>query len=148
MKSWVGHIQVESFRLKAFIAVYTHAQLQGGQSSVWDHFNAEKLSGWESACNTVKKACLHGMICADASNKAQFQHLNVTLGQIIHETNSKASKTLETCLSKGCWILDRVNKPCVETGRVVMISNETNTDVHMYTWRIYSSRYLDTLLYK
>ena len=28
------------------------------------------------------------------------------------------------------------------------VSNETNTDVHMYTWRIYSSRDLDTLLYK
>ena len=28
------------------------------------------------------------------------------------------------------------------------VSNETNTDVCMYTWRIYSSRDLDTLLYK
>ena len=28
------------------------------------------------------------------------------------------------------------------------VSNETNTDVRMYTWRIYSSRYLDALLYK
>ena len=26
-----------------------------------------------------------------------------------------------------------VNKPCVETGRVVLVSNETNTDVRMYT---------------
>ena len=38
-----------------------------------------------------------------------------------------------------CWM---------ELERVVLVSNETNTDVHMYTWRIYSSRYLDTLLYK
>ena len=28
------------------------------------------------------------------------------------------------------------------------VSNETNTDVHMYTCRIYSSRDLDTLLHK
>ena len=28
------------------------------------------------------------------------------------------------------------------------VSNETNTDVRMYTCRIYSSRDLDTLLYK
>ena len=28
------------------------------------------------------------------------------------------------------------------------VSNETNTDVHMYTSRIYSSRDLDALLYK
>ena len=34
-----------------------------------------------------------------------------------------------------CWILD-------------WVSNETNEDVHMYTCRIYSSRYLDTLLHK
>ena len=33
-------------------------------------------------------------------------------------------------------------------GCVVLVSNETNTDVCMYTCRIYSSRYLDTLLYK
>ena len=39
-----------------------------------------------------------------------------------------------------CWILDRVNKPCVETGCVVLVLNETNTDVCMYTWRIYSGR--------
>ena len=32
-------------------------------------------------------------------------------------------------------------------GCVVLVSNETNTDVRMYTTRIYSSRYLDTLLY-
>ena len=29
-----------------------------------------------------------------------------------------------------------------------VVSNETNEDVRMYTWRIYSSRDLDTLLYK
>ena len=34
-----------------------------------------------------------------------------------------------------CWIIGRV-------------SNETNEDVRMYTCRIYSSRDLDTLLYK
>ena len=34
-----------------------------------------------------------------------------------------------------CWILD-------------WVSNETNEDVHMYNWRIYSSRYLDTFLHK
>ena len=28
------------------------------------------------------------------------------------------------------------------------VSNKTNTDVHMYTWRIYSSRDLDRLLHK
>ena len=28
------------------------------------------------------------------------------------------------------------------------VSNETNIDVRMYTCRIYSSRYLDTLLHK
>ena len=33
-------------------------------------------------------------------------------------------------------------------GHVVLVLNETNTDVCMYTSRIYSSRYLDTLLYK
>ena len=33
------------------------------------------------------------------------------------------------------------------TGRVVLVLNETNKGVCMYTWRIYSSRYLDTLLY-
>ena len=33
-------------------------------------------------------------------------------------------------------------------GHVVLVLNETNTDVHMYISRIYSSRYLDTLLYK
>ena len=33
-------------------------------------------------------------------------------------------------------------------GHVVLVSNETNTDVCMYIGRIYSSRYLDTLLYK
>ena len=37
-----------------------------------------------------------------------------------------------------------VNKPMLNIGYV---SNETNEDVRMYTWRIYSSRYLDTLLY-
>ena len=52
-------------------------------------------------CSPGIKACSHGVICADDSNKAQFQHLNVTHGQIIHETNSKASKKLETCLSTG-----------------------------------------------
>ena len=29
-----------------------------------------------------------------------------------------------------------------------VVSNETNEDVHMYIWRIYSSRDLDTLLHK
>ena len=29
-----------------------------------------------------------------------------------------------------------------------VVSNETNTYVRMYIWRIYSSRYLDTLLHK
>ena len=33
-------------------------------------------------------------------------------------------------------------------GRVVPVSNETNTGVCMYISSIYSSRYLDTLLYK
>ena len=33
-------------------------------------------------------------------------------------------------------------------GRVLLVLNETNTDVHMYISRIYSSRDLDTLLYK
>ena len=41
------------------------------------------------------------------------------------------------CWTQHCWM------ECV-----VGVSNETNTDVRMYTWRIYSSRYLDTLLYK
>ena len=35
-----------------------------------------------------------------------------------------------------------VNKPLLN-----VVSNEMNKDVRMYTWRIYSSRYLDTLLY-
>ena len=29
-----------------------------------------------------------------------------------------------------------------------VVSNETNEDVRMYIWRIYSSRDLDTLLHK
>ena len=29
-----------------------------------------------------------------------------------------------------------------------VVSNETNEDVHMYIWRIYSSRDLGTLLHK
>ena len=33
-------------------------------------------------------------------------------------------------------------------GCVVLVLNEMNTDVHMYISRIYSSRYLGTLLYK
>ena len=37
-----------------------------------------------------------------------------------------------------CWM---------ELECVIGVSNETNTDVRMYTWRIYSNRYLDTLLY-
>ena len=36
-----------------------------------------------------------------------------------------------------------INKPLLNA-----VSNETNKDVCMYTWKIYSSRYLDTLLYK
>ena len=48
-------------------------------------------------------------------------------------------RSLTTGESKGvtgmCWIIERV-------------SNETNEDVRMYTCRIYSSRDLDTLLYK
>ena len=34
------------------------------------------------------------------------------------------------------------------TGRLEVVPNETNEDVRMYTWRIYSSRDLDTLLHK
>ena len=39
------------------------------------------------------------------------------------------------CLKGICWIIG-------------WVSNETNEDVCLYTWRIYSSRYLDTLLHK
>ena len=45
----------------------------------------------------------------------------------------------------GCKILDYYVIDCWIIG---CVSNETNEDVRMYTWRIYSSRYLDTLLHE
>ena len=40
---------------------------------------------------------------------------------------------------------DKLSRECCIIG---MVSNETNEDVRMFTWRIYSSRDLDTLLHK
>ena len=55
-----------------------------------------------------------------------------------------AHEICHTC-HNGCWI---VGQQTIAEHDWNAVLNETNMDVHMYTWRIYSSRYLDALLYK
>ena len=53
-------------------------------------------------CRSGIKACSHGVVCADASNKVQFEHLNVAGGQILiiqQQQKNKTAKVLKTFLS-------------------------------------------------
>ena len=57
------------------------------------------------------------------------------LGRLIATSQGGCKMSYFAAVPHRCWIIERV-------------SNETNEDVRMYTCRIYSSRDLDTLLYK
>ena len=89
--------------------------------------------GNNSVCRIIVLVWMTGCM----QNACGFDHMFSLLKRCKYSLYSDTM--LNYWSTNHCWM---------ELEHVVGVSNETNTDVCMYTWRIYSSRYLDTLLYK